>query len=96
VTAIVTVTNNGPNDRRWIGGSLDGTFAVDVNGITSKPYNSAGINYQLPSGVMVRAEIPRIEPVAPGTPMFQTLRVSFGGGSDKFVDFRNVPVVWTN
>lgn len=96
VTAIMTVTNTGPNAYVYIGGSLNGSVAVDSDGRTSKPYNSAGHQYDLPSGVVVRVEIPRIEPVRPGTPMFQSLDISFGGGKDNTVRFRNVPIVWTN
>jgi hypothetical protein len=77
------------------GGALLLCSCATLMSVLTDPYG-AGINYQLPSGVMVRAEVPRIEPVAPGTPMFQTLRISLGGGSDMFVDFRNVPIVWTD
>lgn len=94
VTAIMAVTNNGPNAYRYIGGSLNGSVAIDSNGYTSKPYNSAGKQYDLPSGVTVRVEIDRIEPVAPGTPSFQSLTISLGSGQNGSVMFRNVPIVW--
>ena len=96
VTAVMSVTNTGPNAFVFIGGNLDGSLAVDSYGSTSKPYNSAGHQYDLPSGVTVRVEIPRIEPVRPGTAMFQMLRISFGGGKGSTIDFRNVPIVWSN
>lgn len=96
VTAVMAVTNTGPNAFVYIGGSLNGSVAIDSYGSTSKPYNSAGHQYDLPSGVVVRVEIDRIEPVRPGTPMFQSLDISFGSGKDNTVRFRNVPIIWTN
>jgi hypothetical protein len=96
VTAILAVTNTGPDSHQFIGGSLDGSVAVDMNGYTAKPYDSAGVQYDLPSGVTVRVEIPRIEPVRPGTPMFQSLTVTVGSGQGNSVRFRNVPITWTN
>jgi hypothetical protein len=96
VTAVLAVTNTGPNSRLFIGGSLDGSVAIDINGYTAKPYSSAGVQYDLPSGVVVRVEIPRIEPVRPGTPMFQSLTITVGSGQGNSVRFRNVPIVWTN
>lgn len=96
VTAVLSVTNTGPNAFKYIGGSLDGSLAIDNFGATSKPYGSAGQQYDLPSGVVVRVEIPRIEPVRPGAEFFQILSISMGGGKDNMVSFRNVPIVWTN
>lgn len=94
VTAILAVTNTGPNTHFYIGGSSNGSMAVDSYGSTVKPYNSAGKHYDLPSGVVVRVEIDRIEPVRPGTPGFQTLRVSLGVGDNNIIDFRNIPIIW--
>ena len=96
VTAVLAVTNTGPNTLVYIGGNSDGSLAVDSYGSTIKPYNSAGKQYDLPSGTVVRVEIDRIEPVSPGTPMFQILRISFGSGHNNTIDFRNVPIVWAN
>ena len=96
VTAVLAITNTGPNSYQFIGGSLDGTVAIDSYGSTSKPYGSAGVQCDLPSGVVVRVEVPRLEPVRPGTPMFQSLRVSIGSGKDNIVNFRNVPIIWSN
>lgn len=96
VTAVMAVTNTGPNAYVYIGGSLNGSVAIDSYGSTSRPYGSAGQQYDLPSGVVVRVEVPRIEYVRPGTPAFQSLTISFGGGKDNTVRFRNVPIVWTN
>ena len=97
VTAMIAITNMGPNAHLYIGGNSDGSMAVDEYGVTSKPYNSAGVHYDLPSGVTVRAEVDRINPVRPGAAMFQTLRISIGSGNkDNIVDFRNVPIVWEN
>jgi hypothetical protein len=96
VTAVITITNTGPNDRAYIGGSLDGTVAIDSNGATAKPYSSAGVMYNLPSGVVVRVAVEDIGPVRPGTPMFQSLQISIGSGRDNTVNLRNVPIVWTN
>ena len=96
VTAIMLVTNTGPNAYLYIGGSLNGSVAIDSHGMTSKPYGSAGQQYDLPSNVTVRVEIPRIEPVRPGTPMFQSLGISFGTGANNMIYFRNVPIVWSN
>ncbi len=92
----MAVTNVGTNSSAYIGGSLNGTMAIDSNGSTIKPYSSAGTYYELPSGVTLRVEIDRLQPVMPGTPMFQTLRVSIGSGNDNVADFRNVPITWMN
>ncbi len=98
VTAVIAVTNTGPNDHLYIGGSTDGTMAVDEYGVSSKPYSSTGTHYELPSGVTVRVEVDRINPVRPGAALFQTLRISIGSGDRQtnVVDFRNVPIVWEN
>lgn len=95
VTAVLSITNTGPNGYEYIGGSLDGSLAIDNNGYTSKPYNSVGSQYDIPSGATVRVEIPNINPVRPGTPVFQVLRISIGSGKGNMVDFRNVPIVWS-
>ena len=96
VTAIITVTNIGQNAKMWIGGSTDGTLAIDSYGITSKPQSGSGGLYDLPSGVTIRVEVKKIEPVRPDTPMFQILKINVGSERDNVVQFKNVPIVWTN
>ena len=93
VTVVVMITNTGANTRQYIGGSTDGTMAVDVNGNTLKPYSSTGVNTELPSGVPVRVTIARMEPIPPGTPMLRTVRVSIGTRNN-MLEFRNVPIIW--
>lgn len=96
VTAVVIITNRGPNDKQFIGGSLNNTIAIDNYGTSYIPYNSAGVLTDLPTGVPVRVNINRIEPVMPGISMFRLLRVSIGGKAKSSVEFRNVPIVWGN
>ena len=93
VTLVVMITNNGANTRQFIGGNGDGTMAIDVSGNTIKPYSSTGVNTEFPSGVPVRVTIARMEPIAPGTPMLRTVRVSIGTRNN-LLEFRNVPIVW--
>ncbi len=96
VTAVLAVTNRGPNTHCYIGGSVNKSVAIDDWGYTSKPYNSVGTHYDLPSDVVVRVEVPRIEPVRPGTPKFQILRINIGSGESSLATFRNVPITWSN
>ena len=93
MTVVVMITNTGPNDQKWVGGSNDGTMAVDVRGNTLKPYTSAGWLHEFPTRVPVRVTIERFGPIVPGTAMLRTLRVSIGSNSN-IVEFRNVPVNW--
>ncbi len=94
VTAVLAVTNVGPNDSAYIGGACNGSVAIDDFGSTAKPYACSGTYYDLPSGVTVRVEIPNINPVRPGTAMFQSLQINIGSGKDNIADFRAVPIVW--
>ncbi len=96
VTAVLTITNDGPDTGLYIGGNSDGSLAVDNLGNTSKPYSSAGRYYKLPYGVTVKVEVERIGPVRPGTSMFQILSVSVGSGENSVVSFRRVPIAWAN
>jgi len=93
LTVVVTVTNRGTNDRKFIGGSLEGTMAVDIQGNTLKPYSSSGVLVDLPTAVPVKVTIERFGPILPGTLMLRTLRVSIGSRNN-IVEFRNVPIVW--
>jgi len=90
---VVTITNRGTNERKYIGGSLEGTMAVDIQGNTLKPYSSSGVLTELPTAVPVKVTIDRFGPILPGTPMLRTLRVSIGSRNN-IVEFRNVPIVW--
>ncbi len=94
VTAVLAVTNTGPNTTAYIGGSCNGSVAIDDFGSTAKPYACSGTYYDLPSGVTVRVEIPNINPVRPGTAMFQSLQINIGSGKDNMADFRAVPITW--
>jgi hypothetical protein len=96
VTAIIEITNTGTNSRAYIGGSTNGSLAVASDGSTIKPYSSTGKYCELPTNVTVRVAIERIEPVMPGTPFFQILRIGIGDGNDNKAEFRHVPIVWTN
>jgi len=93
LTVVVTITNRGPNARRYVGGSLSGTMAVDIGGNTIKPYSSTGVDVDLPTGVPVKVSIARFGPILPGTAMLRTLRVSIGS-SNEILEFRNVPIAW--
>ena len=93
LTVVVTVVNKGTNQKRFVGGSSDGTMAVDVTGKTLKPYSSAGVQVDLPTGVPVKVTIERFGPIIQGTPMLRTLRVSVGS-SNNIVEFRNVVIIW--
>jgi hypothetical protein len=94
VTAVVAVTNTGFNDSAYIGGSGDGTVAIDSYGTTAKPYAFSSTHYELPSGVTVRVEVPNIGPVHPGASVLQSLKINIGNGKDNIADFRAVPVAW--
>jgi hypothetical protein len=93
VTAVVAVTNTGFNESAYIGGSGNGTVAIDSYGTTTKPYAFSGTFFELPSGVTVRVEVPNIGPVHPGA-AFQSLQINVGNGKYNIADFRNVPITW--
>jgi hypothetical protein len=94
VTAVLAVTNTGFNDSAYIGGSGDRTVAIDSYGTTAKPYAFSGTFFELPSGVTVRVEVPKIGPVHPGATVLQSLKINIGAGKDNIAGFRNVPIVW--
>jgi len=93
ITVVLMMTNVGFNEKFYVGGSLNGTMAVDVGGNTLKPHSSTGNLYEFPTGVPVRVTIERISPIMAGTPMLRTLRVNIGT-SKNIVEFRNVPIAW--
>jgi len=92
IAVVLMITNNGFNERRWIG-SASNTMAVDNQGNTLKPFRSAGVLLDFPTGVPVRVTIERMGPIFAGTPMLRILRVEIGS-SKNIVEFRNVPIVW--
>jgi len=93
-TASVTimVTNRNANQRAWIGGSSQ-TYAIDDQGLTSRPHSSAGVSTELPTGVPVRVTIERIGPLF-NTRTLRHLQISIGNSEQNRVTFKNVPIVW--
>ena len=92
VTATLIITNRNANARVWIGGSPN-SYAIDDQGRRSQPYSSSGVLTDLPTGVPVRVNIERIQPVF-HTNMFRHLQFSIGSGEKNQVVFRNVPIIW--
>ena len=89
IEIVLMVTNSGVNESMYLGSDA---MAIDNYGNTL--HSGYSTKYEFPTGVSVKVTVSHIKLVEPRTTMLSFFKLPLGSG--KVVEFRNVPVQWTN